>query len=330
MKPALLLLLSRQRCGLGRLSHKKNIGVSYFSSSSSSPDDLVLSNMDEHSGVAVLTMNRPPANSLSLEMNEAICSSIKRIEANPNIQSVILASSNPTIFSAGLDVSELLSPDSVRLPKFWNSLQQVYIDLYGSRLATVAAIQGHAPAAGCFLAMACDYRVMFAGGVNSDTKKKHVPTIGLNETRLGIAAPSWMGQLLVRTIGFRQAELALALGTLFPPDKALEVGMVDELVDQQSPDNESTDDGLLELLPKVMENQALNPVLQKAYAHAKLYAKISPQARVASKAVTREEHIHDMIDTREADTTHFCGFVTQDAVQENLEAYVNAMKSKKK
>jgi len=93
-------------------------------------------------------------------------------------------------------VSELLSPDSVRLPKFWNSLQQVYIDLYGSRLATVAAIQGHAPAAGCFLAMACDYRVMFAGGVNSDTKKKHVPTIGLNETRLGIAGegstPVWI------------------------------------------------------------------------------------------------------------------------------------------
>jgi len=60
-------------------------------------------------------------------------------------------------------------------------LQQLYIDLYSSRLATVAAVQGHAPAAGCFLAMACDYRIMSAG----DGKK--VPTIGLNETRLGIA-----------------------------------------------------------------------------------------------------------------------------------------------
>lgn len=60
-------------------------------------------------------------------------------------------------------------------------MQQLYIDLYSSRLATVAAVQGHAPAAGCFLAMACDYRIMSAG----DGKK--VPTIGLNETRLGIA-----------------------------------------------------------------------------------------------------------------------------------------------
>lgn len=100
---------------------------------------------------------------------------------------MILASSNAKIFSAGLDVSELVAPDANRLPAFWNSLQQVYIDLYGSRLATVACIQGHAPAAGCFLAMACDYRVMSAGNAN------HIPTIGLNETQLGIA-----GELLQR------------------------------------------------------------------------------------------------------------------------------------
>ncbi len=119
--------------------------------------------------------------------NEALCYSLKTVEANPKIQSVILYSTNPKIFSAGLDIKELVAPDFVRLPRFWNSLQQVYIDLYGSRLATVAAIQGHAPAAGCFLAMSCDYRVMSAGDVNSDTKNRHVPTIGLNETQLGIA-----------------------------------------------------------------------------------------------------------------------------------------------
>ncbi|KAL7533765.1 hypothetical protein ACHAXR_005440 [Thalassiosira sp. AJA248-18] len=322
MKPSLFLLLGRQR-SFGRLSHQKT--AAYFSSSSSSPDDLVLSNIDEDAGIALLTMNRPPANSLSLEMNEAISNSIKTIEANPNIQSVILASSNPTIFSAGLDVSELVVPDKERLPKFWNSLQQVYIDLYGSRLATVAAIQGHAPAAGCFLAMACDYRVMYAGGVNNKTKKKHIPTIGLNETQLGIAAPSWMGQLLVRTIGFRRAELALALGTLFPPDQALAIGLVDAIaLDQSSVSDlldETSHDKLVELLPAASKDQADNALMQKAYSQAKIFAKIPPQARVASKIVTREEHVQDIIATREEDANHFCGFVTQDAVQNNLKAY---------
>lgn len=122
--------------------------------------------------------------------NEALCTSIKTMESNPKIQSVILSSSNSKIFSAGLDISELISPNPDRLPKFWNSLQQLYLDLYGSRMATVAAIQGHAPAAGCFLAMACDFRIMSAGDSGDgggDTKKKFVPTIGLNETQLGIA-----------------------------------------------------------------------------------------------------------------------------------------------
>lgn len=321
-----LLLIGRQHRRFGR-----QLGGCFFSSTAN--QDLVLTNVDEDTGVAILMLNRPPANSLSLEMNDAICTSIKDIEANSKIQSLIVSSANPTIFSAGLDVSELVAPDEDRLPKFWNSLQQIFVDLYGSRLATVAAIDGHAPAAGCFLAMSCDYRVMSAGDAGDEGRKKHVPTIGLNETKLGIAAPPWMGQLLVRTVGFRQAELALAMGTLFPPDEALEVGLVDEVVRSSATglfSDESHCDALLELLPHSAKDKATNRVIQKAYTQAKMYAKIPPPARVASKLVTRDEHIKDMIDKRERDTDYFCGFITQNAVQSNLTAYVEALKRKSK
>ena len=54
--------------------------------------------------------------------------------------------------------------------------------LYVSRLATVAAVNGASPAGGCMLAMSCDGRVMTEGS-----------RIGLNETLLGIVAPSWCG-----------------------------------------------------------------------------------------------------------------------------------------
>jgi len=287
---------------------------------------MVHSSIDENAGVAMLVMNRPPANTLSLEMNEAISSSIKLIEKDhPKVQSVILASSNPTIFSAGLDVAELIAPDAYRLPKFWNSLQQVYLDLYGSRLATVACLQGHAPAAGCFLAMACDYRVMYAGGVSGD--KKHVPTIGLNETQLGIAAPPWMGHLLARTIGFRRAELALAMGTLFPPKSAMEIGLVDKVVSESDAER-SNYDALQALLPDKMKDQASNPVMQHAYEQSALFAKVPPQARVASKMLTRSEHLEEMIVKRQQDTDHFCGFVTQDVVQRSLRDYIQKLKTK--
>ena len=311
--------LARFRIGGIRCHHHRRL--------SSAAGELIQTGIDESNGVAILVFNRPPANSLSMEMNVEISRSIKNVEENyPKVQSVILASSNPNIFSAGLEIAELIAPDPDRLPKFWNSLQQVYIDLYGSRLATVACIHGHAPAAGCFLAMACDYRVMYAGG------EKHLPTIGLNETQLGIAAPPWMGQLLARTIGFRNAELALALGTLFPPQNALEIGLVDEIVSVDS-EQSSHNDALQALIPEnnlkdqVMQQSA---VLQAGYIKAALFAKVHPQARIASKMLTRSEYLQDMIARRQHDSDHFCNFVTQEEVQCNLRKYIQNLKANRK
>ena len=108
---------------------------------------------------------------------QAISAGIKTIEKEyPNVHGCVLKSSNPSIFCAGLDLMELHQPSEERLPQFWNAVQQVYLDVYGSRLAVIGAIEGHAPAAGCMLALCCDYRIM-----TSSSKA----TIGFNETKLG-------------------------------------------------------------------------------------------------------------------------------------------------
>ena len=133
---------------------------------------------------------------------------------------------------------------------------------------------------------------------------------------------------MVSTIGLRKAELSMQLGELFPPKEALEIGLVDEIVisDEQCESNNA----LLDLLPTAIKDQSSNALMQQAYKQAKVYAKIPPQARVASKLLTREQYMKDMIQTREQDTDHFCSFVTQEAVQRNLKAYVEALKKKSK
>ena len=173
---------------------------------------------------------------------------------------------------------------------------------------------------------------MYAGDSEShlEGKKRHVPTIGLNETKLGIAAPPWMGQLMVRTIGFRQAERALALGTLFPPDQALKVGLVDDVVGAETVVDDLSDGVLQELLPGSLQDHNYDSVLQVAYQEALKYAKIHSQARVASKLVTRSDFLKDLTVNREADTEHFCGFIGQDLVQKNLRGYVQALKKRSK
>ena len=198
-----------------------------------------------------------------------------------------------------MDLQELYQPkDLSRLGTFWHAFQQVYLDLYGSRLATIAAMAGHAPAAGCMVALACDYRIM-----TSNPKRA---SIGLNESQLGIVAPPWLGQMYIDTIGHRRAEWALSLGTLFLPTQALEIGLVDQLV--------SDDDDVV-------------PVAKEQAAQ---WIRIPSQARVATKQLTRQRQMDHLMATRDADTEHFCTFVTQDKVKKTLGIYLERLAKKKK
>ena len=46
----------------------------------------------------------------------------------------------PGIFSAGLDIKEMYKSPEERLRKFWSSLQTLWLQLYGSKMASVALI----------------------------------------------------------------------------------------------------------------------------------------------------------------------------------------------
>ena len=59
----------------------------------------------------------------------------------------------------------------------------MWLSVYMCPIPTIAAINGASPAGGCQIAMSCDYRIM----------AKHPKiVIGLNETALGIVAPTWV------------------------------------------------------------------------------------------------------------------------------------------
>lgn len=115
--------------------------------------------------------------------------------------------SQPKVFSAGLDILEMYGKSPERCGEFWKAVQEIWLQLYGSDMVTIAAInvrtvhhtnshlqpktvsphprappQGSSPAGGCLLSLVCDYRIM------ADNPRY---SIGLNETLLGIVAPFW-------------------------------------------------------------------------------------------------------------------------------------------
>ncbi|XP_072394287.1 enoyl-CoA delta isomerase 1, mitochondrial-like [Diabrotica undecimpunctata] len=250
--------------------------------------------VNDKNGVATLEMQRPPVNSLNYELLSQLSSTLTDLEKNKS-RGLILTSKNDGVFSAGLDILEMYKPDQERIKLFWTALQDTWIKLYGSSYPTVALINGHSPAGGCLLALCCEYRVMFKNC-----------TIGLNETQLGIVAPNWFVDSLKNVVGIRKAELALTAGVMYRTEEALNIGLIDEIIENKT------------------EGMA------RSEAFISRFAKISPVARGLSKKYVRGNTIEDMVKNRKEDLDNFVMFSNQPAVQESLGLYIQSLKKKSK
>jgi enoyl-CoA hydratase/carnithine racemase len=175
----------------------------------------------DHGAIREIRLARAPVNALNPELCNALRSAISDATAQ-GVHGLVL-SGGPKVFSAGLDVPYLLTLQTrAELMAAWESFFDAARVLAGSPLPVVAAIAGHAPAGGCVLALCCDYRVMAAGPFR----------IGLNETQVGLVAPEGIQRLLRRVVGTYRAERLLVAGEMVEADRALTLGLVDELADE--------------------------------------------------------------------------------------------------
>ncbi|KLJ01442.1 enoyl-CoA hydratase/isomerase family protein [Luteimonas sp. FCS-9] len=176
----------------------------------------------DHGPIRELRLARPPVNALDPTLCEALRTAV---EAAPGDGAAgLVLSGQPRFFSAGLDVPDLLTLDAAALRGAWEGFFDAVRAVAVSPVPVAAAITGHAPAGGCVLALACDYRVMARGAFG----------IGLNETQVGLVAPIGIQQLMRRTVGQRQAERLLVGGLQVDPDEALRLGLVDALADAEA------------------------------------------------------------------------------------------------
>lgn len=176
----------------------------------------------EHGDIIELKLARPPVNALEPGLCRELLLALNGAIAAVNTRGIVL-SGQPKIFSAGLDVPYLLTlgDDRGALTNAWQAFFGVARALAASPVPVVAALTGHSPAGGCVYALCCDYRIMAAGDYR----------IGLNETRVGLIAPEGIQRLLRRVVGPHRAERMLVAGEMVDAARALEIGLVDELVD---------------------------------------------------------------------------------------------------
>ena len=176
--------------------------------------------------IRCLQLARPPVNALDPELCRALIAALEGAYSD-GVLGVVLAGS-PKIFSAGLDVPYLLSlgDDRRAVLECWQAFFGAARLLGESRIPVVAALTGHAPAGGCVLALCCDYRVMARS-----LDPANPFAIGLNETQVGLVVPEGIQRLMRRVVGDYRAERLLIAGEMVTAERALEIGLVDELAD---------------------------------------------------------------------------------------------------
>jgi len=172
----------------------------------------------DHGNVREIKLARPPANALSAELVELLTRSL--LEAGEQAGAVVV-SGLPGMFSAGLDVPQLLQFDRVEMSRFWQLFLDMLKTIAHMPVPTAFAMTGHAPAGGIVMALFGDYRIMPRGGFKT----------GLNEVQVGLVVSTPIHKALARAVGAHTAERILVAGEMMESERAKDIGLVDELVD---------------------------------------------------------------------------------------------------
>ncbi|MBB3458240.1 enoyl-CoA hydratase [Rhizobium sp. BK313] len=167
--------------------------------------------------IATITLNRPQKlNAVTPEMADDIVEAVKTCNDSDTIRCVILTGAGERAFCAGSDIREL---DTYETPwQFRN--RPDYCDAFRALLKpTICAVNGYAFGGGLETAMSCDIRIA------SDNAQFAAP-----EIKLGWIGGGGMAAHLLHSIGASNAALMLMTGDPIPAEKALQWGLVSEVL----------------------------------------------------------------------------------------------------
>lgn len=166
---------------------------------------------------AHLRLDDGKANVIQDDFLAELSAALDRAEAEAR---AVVITGREGFFSAGLDLKTLpgLPADAKRAVVF--RFARAMLRLYACQLPVLVGMQGHCLAGGCVLSLTADRRIAAEG----DYK------IGLNEVQIGLPLPTFvieMARDVLTPVGLRQA---VGEGAVYGPERALQVGLVDEVV----------------------------------------------------------------------------------------------------
>lgn len=169
-------------------------------------------------GVTVIEMDDGKANALSFELMATLAAGID--EAAAARSPIVLAGREKT-FCAGFDLAVMQGDDPGERTRLLQAGGDLFRRMLGAPVPVVVACTGHALAGGALMLLSADVRLGRPG-----TAK-----IGLNEVRIGIAVPPAAVVMARDRLEQRHLTSALLFAEICGPERAVEVGYLDEVVE---------------------------------------------------------------------------------------------------
>ncbi len=181
-------------------------------------------NTEVHDGVATIVFDLPgePVNKINRAVKDEFIALFDRLEHDRSIVGAVLISGKPDIFIAGADIEEFVQlRTAAEATQLSRDGQELLDRLERLRIPVVAAIHGACLGGGLETVLACRYRIA------SDHPKT---VLALPEVQLGLIPGAGGTQRLPRLVGVRAALDMILTGKNIRAKKALQMGLVNELV----------------------------------------------------------------------------------------------------
>ena len=166
--------------------------------------------------MAVVRLDDGKANALSMGLISGLHEALDKAASDA---SAVCIAGNAKALCAGFDLT-VMRGGVEGVVELVRSGGELLMRLYGHPQPTVAAVTGHALAAGALLVLACDTRV------SGDAPAK----IGLNEVAIGMTLPDFAIELARDRLSKRYLTRATIEAEVFSPEGALAAGYVDMIV----------------------------------------------------------------------------------------------------
>ena len=177
-------------------------------------------------GVAIFTLDDPPANTYTHEMMRQIDDCILRARFDPSVDVIVITGQGEKFFCAGANINMLQKADPTWKYYFCLHANETLLKLEHTPKLVIAALNGHTVGGGLEIAMAADLRIARRGAGK----------IGLPEVALGVLPGTGGTQRLTKLIGASKAIELMVQGNNIDFDEAAAMGIVNRVIDAEGKD----------------------------------------------------------------------------------------------